>query len=103
MKWEWMENKESAIELIRSELERKAARMKSHYDNDTWTKRDEPPKDWSKPLPEFMNERNKNSYLDIKLGELAEEEEREKQELIKLANAPSIKEPENKNQFCTFM
>lgn len=102
-----MNDKESAVRLIESELKRKAARMKANLDNDTWTKRDTPPADWNKPLPEFMLERNKDSYLERKGKELEEEEEREKQELIKLSNYPAaaaaVQAPDNKNSFCTFM
>lgn len=31
-----------------------------------WKKRKEPPKDWNKPLPEWLNEQYENSYLAYK-------------------------------------
>lgn len=97
-----MEDKEAAAMLIKSELERKAARLQAHLNNDTWTKRDNPPKDWTKPLPDFMIERNKDSYLEIKEKELREEEEQERADLLKLANSPKTQN-NNSNSFCTFM
>lgn len=94
-KYSWLENKEAANEVIKSELSRRAARLKTHYDNDIWTKRENPPDDWAKPLPQFMIERNKNTYLEIKNNELKEDEE-------KLKQTNGIKEP-TKSSFCTFM
>lgn len=45
--------------------------MKAHYANDTWSKRKSPPKDWSAPLPEWIEKKNENTYLDLKSKELA--------------------------------
>lgn len=103
-RWSWMEDKEAAIRLIESELKRKANRIKVHLENDTWTKRDNTPSDWSKPLPDFMVERNKNSYLERKCRELEAEEEKARQELLIVAKSPAgAKMPDSKNSFCTFM
>lgn len=88
-KYNWFENKDAAVELIRSELARREKRFKAHYANDIWEKRVDPPEDWNKPLPAFMVERNKNSYLEFKKREAAGER------FIDSAN-------ENK-KFCTFM
>lgn len=63
-KYSWGKNKDAAIDVIKSELERREKRLKPYRENDIWTKRDGPPEDWSKPLPEFMIERNRNSYLE---------------------------------------
>lgn len=92
-KYSWLGNKEAAVEIIKSELNRRAIRLKAHYDNDIWTKREAPPDDWARPLPEFMIERNKNTYLDLKNKEYKENEE------TKLNQTP---EPQ-KSSFCTFM
>lgn len=63
-KYSWRKDKDAAIDVIKSELERREERLKPHRANDIWTKRDNPPDDWSKPLPAFMVERTKNSFLE---------------------------------------
>lgn len=77
-KWNWFENKDAAIEVIKSEMKRRDLRMQAHLDNTIWTKRDKPPDDWSSPLPDWMAERDKNTYLAIKAQEMRDEEEQEK-------------------------
>lgn len=98
-KYSWLTDKEAATSLIQSELSRRAKRMKAHYDNDIWTKRDKPPADWTKPLPPFMEERNKNTFLEKKAQELKEEEEKERLRALNPEAAAEL----NKNSFCTFM
>lgn len=98
-KYSWLTDKEAATSLIQSELSRRAKRMKAHYDNDIWTKRDKPPADWAKPLPPFMEERNKNTFLEKKAQELKEEEEKERLRALNPEAAAEL----NKNSFCTFM
>lgn len=71
--------------------------MKAHYDNDIWTKREKPPADWTKPLPAFMEERNKNTYLEKKNQEYKDEEEKFRQRALNPDAEPT------KNSFCTFM
>lgn len=44
--------------------------MKAHYDNDVWEKRKNPPEDWSKPLPEYMQKEYEATYLNIKSKEI---------------------------------
>jgi hypothetical protein len=56
--------------LIQSERERYAKRMIGHVKNDVWENRNAPPEDWSKPLPEWMQKEQKNSYLAVKSEEL---------------------------------
>lgn len=58
--------------VINSEKERRLERLRAHYNNDTWKKRDSPPVDWKKPLPEWMQKRDENTYLAQKLKEEAE-------------------------------
>lgn len=60
----------AAQEIIASEAHRRNERMKAHYQNTVWQKRKAPPADWSKPLPEWLIEKNKNTYLEIKANEL---------------------------------
>lgn len=38
--------------------------------NDVWTKRDGPPKDWNKPLPEEIQKQYETSYLALKAKEM---------------------------------
>lgn len=107
-KYSWREDKEAARELIVSELDRRTKRMKAHFDNDIWKKREQPPDDWSKPLPEFMEKRNENSYLEVKSKEFIAEQERQDQEMKELAaanttNATELKSKTNTSNFCTFM
>lgn len=97
----WLGDKEAAVKVIESEMQRRANRLKTHDANDTWTRRDKPPEDWSKPLPQFMIERNANSYLEMKGKEYAEEQERLRREDLELASKPN--DNINKNSFCTFM
>lgn len=47
-------------------------RLRAHYRNDVWKKRDGPPPDWDKPLPEWMQKRDENTYLAIKAKEMRE-------------------------------
>lgn len=116
-KYAWFADKEAARELIVSELERRTKRMKAHYANDVWQKREQPPDDWARPLPEFMQERNKNTYLELKANEMKAEEERYMQELKELAaaeaagatdsksktNSNNHSSSSSKSNFCTFM
>ena len=47
---------EAAQRIISREKERVQERLKSHYENDVWEKRDKPPseEEWNKALPEYM-------------------------------------------------
>lgn len=64
-KYHWFKDTDAGIAVISSELARREKRIEAHRQNDTWTKRDSPPDDWSKPLPQFMLERNENSFLQV--------------------------------------
>lgn len=52
--------------LIASEKQRRYARLRPHYENDVWEKREKPPENWNAPLPEWMQEKFKNTYLQIR-------------------------------------
>ena len=58
---------EAASRIIGREQERIKERLKGHYDNNVWEKRDCPPpaEEWSKPLPQYMLDRQENSYLTL--------------------------------------
>lgn len=45
-------------------------RFHGHYANNVWEKRKAPPEDWAKPLPEWMEKKNENSYLQLKQMEM---------------------------------
>ncbi|XP_050345502.1 UPF0545 protein C22orf39 homolog [Nymphalis io] len=70
----WVKNNDTkaANELIKSEKIRRMRRLTAHYQNDTWKKRESPPTDWEKPLPEWMIKRDQNTYLAQKAQEMKE-------------------------------
>lgn len=95
-KWTWQSDEEAAVSLksystgmqyyclnnyyfvfslqrslIESETQRIDERLKPHLQNQVWKKRDKPPEDWNKPLPEF-EALTKNSYLNV-INEKGEE------------------------------
>ncbi|XP_053693231.1 UPF0545 protein C22orf39 homolog [Sabethes cyaneus] len=78
----------SALQLVESERQRRTERLRAHYRNDVWKKRDHVPEDWSKPLPESMQKEYEQSYLAAKAQELRGE---------KAASSGSEK------SFCTIM
>lgn len=108
-KYAWREDKEAARQLIVSELSRRTKRLSAHYGNDVWEKREHPPDDWSRALPAFMEERNKNTYLELKANEFIAEQERREQEARNLAAGETVKSTKSsdssssKSNFCTFM
>jgi len=44
--------------------------MIGHVKNDVWQDRTAPPVDWNKPLPEWMQKEQENTYLAIKSAEM---------------------------------
>lgn len=56
--------------IIKSEQSRRHERLKAHYQNDIWERRTEPPKEWNKPLPEYISKDYDTSYLGIKAKEM---------------------------------
>lgn len=56
--------------VVNSEARRREIRFQGHYGNTVWKKRLAPPPDWSKPLPEWMQRRDENSFLNYKQMEL---------------------------------
>ncbi|CAH2241168.1 UPF0545 protein C22orf39 homolog [Pararge aegeria] len=74
-KWTDDGDLKAADAVIKSERIRRLERLKSHYQNDIWTKREAPPSDWDKPLPDWMVKRDENSYLAYKAKEIKEGKE----------------------------
>ncbi|XP_044731674.1 UPF0545 protein C22orf39 homolog [Chrysoperla carnea] len=70
--WVDRKDKKAAVKLIESESARRKARLDAHDNNTVWEKRKEPPSDWARPLPEWMEKEHSVSYLGIKSKELAE-------------------------------
>lgn len=70
IKFEDSRDLKAARELLDSEKNRRAERFKGHYGNDVWAKRNVPPQDWSKPLPELIQKEYETSYLAVKAKEL---------------------------------
>ncbi|GBP02583.1 UPF0545 protein C22orf39 homolog, partial [Eumeta japonica] len=70
----WVEERDlrAAETLIESEKARRYLRLQNHYRNDIWKKRDSPPSDWDKPLPDWITKRDENTYLALKAKELKE-------------------------------
>lgn len=56
--------------IVDSENERRDNRFKAHYANNIWHKRSGPPDDWAKPLPEWLQKKNENTYLALKAQEM---------------------------------
>lgn len=108
-KWSWLKDKNAALELIKSEMKRSDERMQAHTDNTIWTRRDKPPEDWNKPLPDWMQKRNENTFLALKAQELKDEEDEAKareaanQQQSGIAANTSSNDSPNIKSFCNIM
>lgn len=80
-------NIEAGEAVVKSEEQRRNNRLRAHYANTTWKKRECPPEDWAKPLPEWLAKKNENTYLEIKAKELE----------------TGVFSPESKNSFCSII
>ncbi|XP_042862443.1 UPF0545 protein C22orf39 homolog [Penaeus japonicus] len=63
---------ESLESIIESEKNRRNERLLGHYRNTVWEKRDSPPEDWNKELPEWFEKEREMSFLALKCKELKE-------------------------------
>ncbi|CAL7947092.1 unnamed protein product [Xylocopa violacea] len=70
--WNKYKNEDAYENLIASEKQRRMRRLKGHYDNDVWQKRDKPPENWNAPLPAWLEEKRQKSYLKSISEELKE-------------------------------
>lgn len=68
--WQKYKSEEAYAELIASEKQRRLERLRPHYRNDVWKRREEPPENWNAPLPEWMQKEYKNTYLQIRSREI---------------------------------
>ncbi|OWR46436.1 UPF0545 protein C22orf39 homolog [Danaus plexippus] len=73
----WVDNNDvkAGKAVIQSETARRLERLRPHYQNNVWKKRESPPADWDKPLPEWLQKRDENSYLALKAKEMKEGKE----------------------------
>ncbi|KOB70566.1 Uncharacterized protein OBRU01_15071, partial [Operophtera brumata] len=71
-KWESSQDCKAGLAVIKSEKARRMERLQAHYRNNVWKKRDAPPEDWNKPLPEWLVKRDENTYLAEKAREIRE-------------------------------
>ena len=82
---EWTNNAdtEAAERIIGREKDRIKERLRGHYENDVWEKRTIPPpaEEWSKPLPQYMLERQETSYLALYAQNKQKREEASESEL----------------------
>jgi hypothetical protein len=86
MKWRKERDYESLENVVNSERERLMERTRASLSNDVWRYRSQPPSDWKKPLPDFMEERRRMSSL-FAFQEQKDREEQRNQELRKKAAA----------------
>ncbi|RZF42621.1 hypothetical protein LSTR_LSTR001416 [Laodelphax striatellus] len=68
-RWTKNQDRDSLEELIDSETKRREERLKPFTENEVWEPRTSPPGNWNSPLPEWMVEEYKTSYLGIKASE----------------------------------
>ncbi|CAG0914062.1 unnamed protein product [Notodromas monacha] len=70
VRWTKKEDITALKSLVESEKKRRSDRLKSHYENDVWEKRESPPSDWSSPLPEWMVKKIEKSFIAHKRDEV---------------------------------
>ncbi|XP_044754402.1 UPF0545 protein C22orf39 homolog [Coccinella septempunctata] len=68
-KWEDSKDEKAAVEVITNEQQRRKERLMSQINNDVWEKRSSPPENWNAPLPDYILQNYKNSYLHFKAME----------------------------------
>ena len=100
--WTNNSDEEAAKRIITREKERIKLRLEGHYANNVWEKRDEPPakEDWNKPLPEYMLDRQRKSYLSLYAKSQTEETEETEAQLKSMSVLASLV---NSAPTCTIM
>ncbi|XP_043250381.1 UPF0545 protein C22orf39 homolog [Colletes gigas] len=68
--WTKHKSKKAYDELIASEKNRRMERLRPHYKNDVWSRRDTPPENWNEPLPQWLQDKYEHSYLKYMSEEL---------------------------------
>ena len=90
--WTNNSDEEAAERIIKREKERIKVRLEGHYGNNVWEKRERPPskEDWNKPLPEYMLERQRQSYLSLYAKSQAEKSEEMEAQLKSMSVQASL-------------
>ncbi|XP_011308933.1 UPF0545 protein C22orf39 homolog [Fopius arisanus] len=70
IQWKKSGDQQSYEDLVASEKVRRLNRLKGHYANDVWTKRQAPPEDWDAPLPDWLAKRDAKTFLAGKQNEI---------------------------------
>ncbi|XP_012256654.2 UPF0545 protein C22orf39 homolog [Athalia rosae] len=68
--WKQLQDETAFNALVQSEEKRRMDRLRPHYANSVWKKRQEPPKNWNTPLPDWLQEENAVSFLGVKVEEM---------------------------------
>ncbi|XP_067142843.1 synaptic plasticity regulator PANTS [Centruroides vittatus] len=66
LKWRKCKDPQYLSSVIEDEKRRREKRMNSAKENDVWELRKEPPKDWNKPLPDYLVSRQGYSIFEEK-------------------------------------
>ncbi|XP_015110909.1 UPF0545 protein C22orf39 homolog isoform X2 [Diachasma alloeum] len=69
-KWKKSDDEQAYEDLLTSEKARRRERLKPHYLNDVWTRREAPPADWNAPLPQWIVKRDGGTFLAGKQQEM---------------------------------
>ncbi|XP_064613490.1 synaptic plasticity regulator PANTS-like [Liolophura sinensis] len=56
---------EIAMKIVENELERQQKRLENARGNDVWTYRKSPPKEWTRPLPEWTESRSDSLFAKV--------------------------------------
>ncbi|XP_054287312.1 UPF0545 protein C22orf39 homolog [Macrosteles quadrilineatus] len=75
LKWKREKDVDAAEKVIASEEARRQVRLDPHYKNPVWENRSQPPADWNKPLPAFLEEQQKDTFLYVKAIDMREGKE----------------------------
>ena len=83
---------EAAKRIIAREKERIKERLKGHYQNDVWEKRDKPPteEEWNKPLPQYMIDKQEKSYLALWVKTQEEKDDNKLAEMKAMSMSSSL-------------
>ncbi|XP_063972351.1 synaptic plasticity regulator PANTS [Diachasmimorpha longicaudata] len=76
-KWKKLDDQQAYEDLVASEKVRRVQRLKGHYMNDVWTRREAPPTDWNAPLPKWLEERDSGTFLAAKQQQISTGKDRE--------------------------
>ncbi|XP_015435510.1 PREDICTED: UPF0545 protein C22orf39 homolog [Dufourea novaeangliae] len=70
--WEKYKSEKAYTNLIDGEKKRRMERLRPHFQNNVWQKRDKPPENWNGQLPDWLQTKMENTFLSIASDELKE-------------------------------